>query len=314
MSTLRIAVVGAGAVGGLLGARMIAAGHEVFFVARGGTAAHLRTHGLVVDSIDGNLVLPHIAVTEDPASIGVVDLVLVSVKATQVAAVAASLRPLIGPTTAVLPVQNGVEAGVHLATALGAGHVLEGVCRVIAALAGPGHVAHTAVTPVVEFGPRAGAPLAPGVAARLAEFEARFRDAGLVPLQPDDMAIASWEKFLFIEPMGVVSAASRQSFGTVRTVPELRALTDSALEELIAVGRAVGVAWPADAKAKTWERYDSLPADSTTSLARDLMAGRPSEFDAQTGAVVRLAAAHHVAIPVHTALYAVLVAGARNAT
>jgi 2-dehydropantoate 2-reductase len=192
--------------------------------------------------------------------------------------------------------------------------VLEGVCRVIAALAGPGHVAHTAVTPVVEFGPRAGVPLDAPVTEALGAIDAALRGAGLVTLQPPDMAIASWEKFLFIEPMGVVSAASRQTFGTVRSVPELRALTDSALEELIAVGRAVGVQWPAEAKARTWERYDSLPADSTTSLARDLMAGRPSEFDAQTGAIVRLAAAHAVPIPVHRALHAVLVASAVNAT
>jgi 2-dehydropantoate 2-reductase len=310
---MRIAVIGAGAVGGLLGARLQQAGHDVSFVARGSTCAHLQSHGLIIDSIDGNVRLPQITVTDDPATIGAVDLVLVSVKATQVAAVAPSLRPLIGANTAVIPMQNGVEAGVHLAAALGAGHVLEGVARVIAALAGPGHVSHTAVTPVVEFGPRAGAPLASAVAAQLPAIDAALRGAGLVPMQPADMAIASWEKFLFIEPMGVVSAASRQSFGTVRSVPELRALTDSALEELIAVGRAVGVAWPTDAKTRVWERYDSLPPDSTTSLARDLMAGRPSEFDAQTGAIVRLASAHGVAVPVHRTLHAILLPAAKNA-
>lgn len=313
MAPLRIAVVGAGAVGGLLGARLLTAGHEVHFVARGATFAHLRAHGLVIDSVDGDLRLPQIAVTDDPAQIGVVDLVLVAVKATQVAAVAPSLRPLMGPATAVIPMQNGVEAGVHLAAALGAGQVLEGVCRVIAALAGPGHVSHTAVTPVVEFGPRAGAPLDAAVSAQLPTIAAALAGAGLVALQPPDMAIASWEKFLFIEPMGVVSAASRQSFGTVRTVPELRALTDAALEELVAVGRAVGVQWPADAKIRVWERYDSLPADSTTSLARDLMAGRPSEFDAQTGAIVRLAGAHGVPVPVHRTLHAILLPAAINA-
>ncbi len=306
MSSLRIAVVGVGAVGGLLGARLLTAGHDVAFVARGATLAHLRAHGLIIDSVDGHLTLPQIHVTDDPASIGPVDLVLVCVKATQIAALAPSLVPLLGPHTAVIPMQNGVEAGVRLADALGAGQVLEGVCRVIAALAGPGHVRHTAVTPVVEFGPRAGAPLAPAVVASLPAIAAALTGAGLVPLMPDDMAIASWEKFLFIEPMGVVSAAARQSFGPVRSIPALRALTDDALEEVIAVGRAVGVAWRDDAKARVWERYDSLPAESTTSLARDLMAGRPSEFDAQTGAVVRLAAQHGVAVPVHRTLHAIL--------
>jgi 2-dehydropantoate 2-reductase len=298
----------------LVGARLQAAGHAVWFVARGATFEHLRTHGLVIDSVDGALRLPHIAVTDDPETIGPVDLVIVAVKATQVRALAPRLRPLIGPATAVVPVQNGVEAGAHLAAVLGADHVLEGVCRVIAALAGPGHVSHTAVTPVIEFGPRAGATPAPAVAAAFPAMMATFESAGLVPLMPADMAIASWEKFLFIEPMGVVSAASRQSFGAVRSIAELRALTDAALDEVIAVGQSAGVRWPLDAKARIWQRYDGLPADSTTSLARDLMAGRPSEFDAQTGAVVRLAHTHGVDVPVHRTLYAVLLPVSIDAT
>jgi 2-dehydropantoate 2-reductase len=310
---MRVAVAGAGAVGGLLGARLQAAGHDVWFLARGATCAHLAAHGLTIDSCDGNLRLPSVQVTSDPAVIGAVDLLLVAVKATQVAALAPTLRPLVGAATAVIPMQNGVEAGAQLADALGAGHVLEGVCRVIASLAAPGHVTHTAVTPVVEFGPRAGASLDPAVAEQLPPVAEAIRAAGMVAVQPDDMAIASWEKFLFIEPMGVVCAAAREPFGTVRSTPELRALVDSALDEVMAVGTAMGVQWRTDAKQGVWARYDGLPADSTTSLARDLMNGRPSEFDAQTGAVVRLARTHGVSTPVHQVLHALLVPSARNA-
>lgn len=311
---MRFAVVGVGAVGGLIGARLQQAGHDVAFLARGSTAAHLRAHGLVIDSVDGNLTLPHITVAERAADIGVVDCVLATVKATQLGAIAPTLAPLIGAHTVVIPMQNGVEASTQLADALGAGHVLEGVCRVIAALDGPGHVRHTAVKPVVEFGPRPGAPLGAAAVATADALSAIFEGAGLVPLRPADMAIASWEKFLFIEPIGVVCAASRQSFGVVRTVPELRAVVDAAVQEVISVGRAVGVAWPADARERVWERYDSLPAESSTSMARDLVAGRPSEFDAQTGAVVRLADRHGVDIPAHRVLYALMLPTAIAAT
>jgi 2-dehydropantoate 2-reductase len=99
----------------------------------------------------------------------------------------------------------------------------------------------------------------------------------------------------------------------IRSVPETRALMDAALEEVLAVGRAVGVHWPEDAKARIWQRYDALLPEGYTSMARDLIAGRPSEFDGQTGAVLRLAGAHGVTVPVHAHLHAVLVPSAISA-
>jgi 2-dehydropantoate 2-reductase len=199
-----------------------------------------------------------------------------------------------------------VEAGVQLAAALGAGQVLEGVCRVIAEQVVPGHIRHSAVTPVLEFGACAGVTLDAAVATTADRVAQAVRAAGMHAVRPADMAIALWEKFLFIEPMGSVGAAARRPYGVVRTVPETRTALDAALDEVLAVGRASGVAWPADAKAKVWKRYDGLPAGEYTSMARDLIAGRAGEFEAQTGAVVRLARAHGVPTPVHDVLYAVL--------
>jgi 2-dehydropantoate 2-reductase len=169
------------------------------------------------------------------------------------------------------------------------------------------------VTPIIEFGRRAGAPGQSAAYAQIARFAAALRGAGLVAEMPDDMGVAQWEKFLFIEPVGAVGAAARVPFGVVRSVPESRALIDAALHEVRNVGRAVGVAWPADAIDRVWLRYDSLPADGSTSLQRDLMAERPSEFEAQTGAVVRIGRAHGVPTPVHDVLYAVLLPTAQRA-
>lgn len=303
---MRIAVVGAGAVGGIFGARLAVAGHDVTFVARGATLAALRSTGIHLDSVHGDLHLSPVQVTDDPASIGPVDVVLVAVKATQVAAVAPSLASLLGPATAVIPTQNGVEASVQLAAALGPEHVLEGVCRVIAGLVAPGHIRHTAVVPLLEIGPRAGHPPAPAVAAAIPGIAEAISAAGLQAVLPDNMAVALWEKFLFIEPIGAVLAASGESFGPVRTTPDTRALVDRVLDEVIFVGRAVGVPWPDDAKSTVWKRYDSLPPDERTSMARDLIARRPSEFDAQTGAVVRLGQQLGVPTPVHDVLAALL--------
>jgi 2-dehydropantoate 2-reductase len=303
---MRFAVVGAGAVGGVVGARLAVAGHDVTFLARGATLATLRTAGLRVESVHGDVHLASVSATDDPASVGPVDVVLVAVKATQVANVAPTLAPLIGPATVVIPMQNGVEASVQLAAALGPDHVVEGVCRVIAELAAPGHVRHTAVVPLLEIGPRAGQPPVPAVLAALPAIADALTGAGLQAELPPDMGVALWEKFLFIEPIGLVGAASDEPFGRVRTVPETRALIDQALDEIIDVGRAVGVPWPSDAKAKIWQRYDRLPPDERTSMARDLIARRASEFDAQTGALVRLGCEHGVPTPVHDVLAAVL--------
>jgi 2-dehydropantoate 2-reductase len=303
---MRIAVVGAGAVGGVFGARLAAAGHDVTFIARGATLEALRTTGLHLESVHGNVHLSPVQATDDPATVGPVDVVLVGVKATQVATVAPTLAPLLGHATAVIPLQNGVEASVQLATSLGGAHVLEGLCRVIAEQAAPGHIRHMAVTPLLEFGARAGHPPDPAVAAALPAIAQAIDDAGMQALMPADMAVALWEKFLFIEPIGVVCAATGESFGPVRTTPETRDLVDRALDEVIAVGQAVGVTWPVEAKRTVWQRYDSLPPHERTSMARDLLARRPSEFDAQTGAVVRLAQHHGIPVPVHQLLAAVL--------
>lgn len=307
---LRIAIIGAGAVGGVFGARLAAAGHDVQYVARGATLAALRANGLRLDSVDGDLFLPTVQVTDDPRTIGAVDLILVAVKATQVTAIAPSLRPLLAPHTVVIPLQNGVEASTQLAAALGHEHVLEGLCRVIVEQVAPAHLRHSAVTPVLECGPRAGHAPSPAVAAMVRRITSAIEGAGMHALIPDDMALALWEKFLFIEPIGAIGAAARAPFGVVRSVPDTRALIDAALEEVMAVGQAVGVDWPMNTKARIWHRYDALPPDGYTSMARDLIAKRPGEFDAQTGAVIRLARAHAVPTPVHDVLHALLLPSA----
>ncbi|MBK8250297.1 MAG: 2-dehydropantoate 2-reductase [Gemmatimonadetes bacterium] len=311
MNSRRIAVVGAGAIGGLFGGRLAAGGHEVVFLARGATLDALAERGLIVDSPEGDLRLQPVRCAQDAAAVGPVDLVLVCVKAGQVSALAPTLRALIGDGTLVIPLQNGVEASGQLAAALGEA-VLEGYSRVIAEAVAPGHIRHVAVTPTIAFAPRvgAGSPPTEGVLAGWGEV---FRGAGLHVEETPDVLRALWEKFMFVEPLGAVGGAARVPFGALLAVPETRALLDACVREIMAVGRARGVLLGEDSVASVWLRYDKLAPEGTASMQRDLMAGRPSEFDAQTAAVCRMARAVGVSAPAHDALYAVLAPQARHA-
>jgi 2-dehydropantoate 2-reductase len=303
---LRIAVIGAGAVGGVFGARLAQHGHDVVFVARGTTRDVLRRDGLQVESVDGDVWLRDVRVTDDVASIGVVDVVLVCVKSTQIAAIAPSLASLVGADTAVIPLQNGVEASSQLAETLGPGVVLEGLCRLIAEQTGPGRIRHSAVTPVIEFGARRETPQKSRARLMIPRFAVAITGAGMTAIPKEGMEVAQWEKFMFIEPYGTVGGATRMPIGVMRTVPETRELLASCVREVVKVGRAAGVDIPDSAEQCVWDRYDALPHDATASMQRDLIAGRPSEFEQQTGAVVRLASRYEVPIPAHRVLYAAL--------
>jgi len=149
---VRIAVFGSGAVGGYFGGRLAEAGEDVAFVARGEHLAAIRRSGLRVTSIDGDFVVQPARATDDPATLGAVDVVLLGVKAWQVAAAAGALRPLVGPGTVVLPLQKGIEAPDLLADALGAEHVLGGLCRIIGYLVAPGQIRHAGAEPYIAFG------------------------------------------------------------------------------------------------------------------------------------------------------------------
>jgi 2-dehydropantoate 2-reductase len=300
---MRIAIVGAGGVGGLLAGLLAREGADVVAVARGAHAAAIGRDGLRVESPLGAFTV-RVPCVDDPAAAGRADAVLVAVKAWQVAELAPRLAQLVAGGGVAVPLQNGVEAAGRLAAALGEERVAGGLVAVLSWIEAPGAVRHVGAAPrlrIGERGPRAGAP-----SARLEALAAALRRAGVEVEIVRDVEAASWEKFLLIEPWGAVAAAARAPAGAIRAVPEARALHVAAMEELAAVARARGVALAPDAVARTLAFLDGVPAEATASMQRDLGAGRPSELDDQTGAVVRLAGEAGVPVPVHEALYAVL--------
>lgn len=299
---MKIAIIGAGGVGGYFGGKLAQAGvDDVVFIARGATLDALRTRGLRVDSIGGDFTVDPVHATYDPSSVGAVDAVLFCVKAWQIRTAAASARPLVGANTIVVPLENGLEAPEQLAAVFGRERVLGGLCGIVAYIVEPGHIEHAGVEPFVMFGELSG-----GTSAREQRLRDAFVRAGVKCDPPQDIHHALWTKFLFITPMSAVGALTRVPIGVWRAMPEPRALSVAAMREIIAVANARGVALDEQSVERTLARFDGLPAGSSSSLQRDVMEGKPSELDAQLGAVVRLGRAAGVPTPVCDAMLALL--------
>lgn len=301
---LRIAVIGAGAVGGYFGGRLAQAGANVAFVARGAHLSALRTQGLRVASIAGDFTLDRLTATDQPTEIGPVDYVLVAVKAWQVPEVASTLRPLLGLETAILPLENGVEAADQLGQVLGPERVLGGMCRIISFVAAPGMIQHIGATPLVGLGEFDGRRTA-----RLVRLQQALERAGVSVETPADIVATLWEKLLFIAPFGGVGAVARAPIGVIRTVPGTRRLIERAMQEIHTLALARGVRVADDVVARALAYIDTLPPAGTASLQRDLTAGRPSELEALIGVVVRLGATEGVPTPVHAFLHDTLLPG-----
>jgi 2-dehydropantoate 2-reductase len=296
---MRIAVFGTGAVGGYFGGRLAQAGEEAIFIARGEYLRALRSHGLRVDSLKGDFVVQPVQATDDPAQVGVVDAVLVGVKAWQVTEAAQAMRPMVGPDTFVVPLQNGVEAPAQLAAVLGTQHVLGGLCKIISFIVGPGHIRHAGLEPYIAFGELDNRP-----SERAERLRRAFAQAAGVTVEiPPDIQVAMWEKFLFIASFSGVGAVTRAPAGVLRSVTETRQLLEQAMREIFAVARARGIGLPGDMVTQTMAVVDGLPPDGTASMQRDIMEGRPSELASQNGAVIRLGQEAGVATPLHRFIY-----------
>jgi 2-dehydropantoate 2-reductase len=305
---MRIAVVGVGGVGGYFGGRLAQAHEEVIFIARGEHLRALQTHGLRVASIKGDFLIQPAQATDDFVSIGVVDAVLVAVKAWQVPEVARQMRPLVGPETFVVPLENGVEAPDQLAAILGAQHVLGGLCRIVSFIAGPGQIRHAGMEPYVAFGELDNQP-----SERAERLRRAFERAGIQAEIPANIQVALWEKFLFIVAISGVGAVTRAPAGVIRSLPETRQMLEQALREALAVGQAHGVPLAEGTLPKIMALVDGAAAGSTASMQRDIMDGRPSELEYQTGTIVRLGQAVGVATPVHSFIYQSLLPQERRA-
>lgn len=306
---MKIAVFGVGGVGGYFGARLAQAGEDVTFIARGDHLHAIQDNGLRVESILGDFVIQPAKAEEDPARVGVVDLVILGVKAWQVSEVAGSLKPLVGKQTMVLPLQNGVEAPYQLAEVLGREHVLGGLCRISVFIASPGVIRHVAIPPSLMFG-----ELDSRKSSRVVDLLGVFSQCqGLAAGIPEDVNVALWEKFIFITAVSGLGAAVRLPIGAYRGIPETRKLLMGALKEAVFVGRANQVNITDEIMDHTLQVIDGLPPETFASMQNDIMNGRPSELEYQTGTIVRMGMELSVPTPINDFLYAVLLPMERKA-
>ena len=305
---MRVAVVGAGGVGGYFGGRLAHGGIDTIFIARGATLEALRTRGLRVESIKGDFALPHVNATDDPASAGPVDAVLLTVKAWQIPEAAASIKPMLNAETAVIPLENGMEGPSQIATVLGREHALGGLCGIVSFVLAPGHIRHIGADPFVMFG-----ELDNRRSERVERLREAFERAGVRAEVPQDIHRSMWSKFLFIAPMSGMGAITRVPVGVWRSMPETRELAVAALREVAALARARGADLGDEAVDRALGRYDALTPDATSSLQRDVMDGKPSELDAQLGAVVQMGQQSGVPTPVCDFLYRCLLPQERRA-
>lgn len=299
---------GAGAVGGYFGGRLAQAGNAVTFIARGDTLRALRRDGLRVDSPNGDIHLPEVEATDAIEEVGVVDAILVTVKAWQVPEVAKTIRPLVTPRTMILPLQNGVEAADQLAEVHGRQQVLAGTCGIVAMKVAPGYIRHVGVDPFIALG-----HLDNHSSEQATALLETLRQAGIGAHIPDDIHTSIWKKFLFIAPVSGVGAVARAPLGVVRSVPETRELIVEAMREVSALAAAREITLPANAVQKAMAFLDDMAAEATSSMQRDIMEGRPSELESISGAVVRIGQTVDVPTPVNRFIYASLLPMERQA-
>ena len=296
---MRIAVMGAGGVGGYFGARLAQAGHDVAFVARGRHLAAMREHGLRVTSALGDIHLPKPTVTDDPSTQGWFDVVLFAVKLWDTESAAMAIKPMLAAGGVVVPFQNGVESIERIGTVVGPGQVMGGVAYIAAKIAAPGVIAHTGTMARLVFGPTASAQQAAADALLVS-----CKGAGINAEIAADIRKALWTKFVFLVALSGVTSVTRQPIGTIRADADMRATFEAAMRETWELGRARGIALPDDLVAEQMRFGDGLPAEMKASMAHDLDAGNRLEAPWLSGAVARMAKESGMSAPVNATLYA----------
>jgi len=297
---MRIAIVGAGGVGGYFGGRLAAAGADVTFLARGAHLDALRSRGLQIQSFKGDLHLPRVQATSDPSAIGPVDIVLFTVKLYDTEAATTLLPPLLGPDTAVIPLQNGVDGVDIVSRAVGREHTAGGTVYVAAVVTEPGVIRHSALDHVI-FGELDGSR-----SPRLERLLDACTPAGFQVTLSDNIEVDIWTKFVRLSVFSGMTAVTRCPIGTIVADPELFEMLRTAARESMAVARAKGVAVPDSLIEDVDRAYRSMPPHMKSSMLEDLDRGRRLELPWLSGAVVRIGREVGVPTPTHQFIATVL--------
>ncbi len=298
---MRIAVMGTGGTGGYFGGLLARAGEDVTFIARGDHLEAIRKNGLAIKSVlSGDFSFPAKA-TDNTQDIGPVDFVLFCVKAYDNAAAADQIRPLIGPETVVLSVQNGIDNEQQIGEVIGPEHIVGCVSYVSSTIESPGVIAQMAGPGTIVFGEMQG-----GTSHRTETLQSTLQNAGITAELHPDIQVALWQKFLAICGVNGITALTRLPMGEILACEETRNLLKGTMQEVEAVARASGANLPEGCVDLSMDFFSSVEPAMRGSMYYDLAGGRRLELDVLNGTVVRLGSEHGIPTPINFAIYAAL--------
>jgi 2-dehydropantoate 2-reductase len=297
---MKIAIMGSGGIGGYYGGRLAAAGADVHFIARGAHLAAMRENGLRIISPLGDVHIPVVTATDDPATIGEVDIVMFCVKLYDVEEACAAIKPLIGPNTAVISFLNGIDSEDRMEAVLGGDCVVGGTAQIPSNIIEPGVIEHKAPLAALEFGERDGSD-----SDRLRAFYKVCTDAGIQTFLVENIETAIWLKFAILVPFATACCLTRLPGKVLIEVPEVQEIAVGAMKEVIALAAAKGVQLPPDALESRMAMLSNF-ANAMPSMLVDLLAEKRIELEGLQGAVVRMAKDLGVPVPVHAVAYAAL--------
>ncbi len=300
---MKIAILGTGGVGGYFGAKLVQAGNDVSFLARGAHLRAIQKSGLKVKSILGDFQVSGVKATDKIAELKNSELILICVKAWQVKEIRDDLKTIVDSNTVVLPLQNGVLAAEELSETIPKGNIVGGLCRIISKVDSPGVINHFGVQPSIVFGEFNGEKTE-----RVQSMDEVFRTAGITSRISNAIETDLWKKFIAICVSGLL-AVTNTTYGELREIKETRELMIGLLDEIFMLSKSFGVNLEEDFVEKTVSFIDTFPYDSTSSLTRDVWAKKPSELYYQNGAVVRLGDKVGVDTPINRFVYTCLLPG-----
>nr|BAL53448.1 2-dehydropantoate 2-reductase [uncultured Chloroflexota bacterium] len=298
---MKILIAGSGGVGGYYGGLLARSGNEVIFLARGEHLKALRAHGLQVKSVHGDFAISPVQATDTPGEAGVVDLILFCTKTYDTETVARSLQPCVGSETAILSLQNGIDAAERIGAILGMEHMLGGATWISSAVEAPGVIRQFSQFRRIVFGELDGriTPRAQAI------YQTLSASGATVELSTNILSVL-WTKFVFIAAMSGISSLTRLEIGEFRHVPETRALMTALMREVEALARAQNIALDADVVEKTLSFVDASAPNIKSSMQRDVESGRRTELESMIGVICRKGREWNVPTPVADFVYAAL--------
>ncbi len=297
---MKIGILGTGGVGGYFGARLAVAGHSVKFLARGNHLQAMQKGGLSVKSIKGDMLINPVFASDQLADFGDCELIVFGCKSWQVKPMGKELKNHLNKKALLLPLQNGVLAAQELNSIFPQSNVLNGLCMIFSKITAPGQITHMGLEPLIKFGEQDKTR-----SQRCIELEKMFLSAQIKATACHDIEVNLWQKFIAI-CLSAYGATMNATYGELRELPETRVVLEQTVREVFTIGKAKGVNLPEETVAKTMAFVDSYPYDVRSSLARDVLEGKPSEIEYQNGSVVKFGKALGIKTPYNQAAYAAI--------